>query len=198
MSTTDEPYGDPETRTRILTTTWDLIADQGSSLKLSEVAHRSGVSRQAIYLHFGDRNGLLLALVAHMDATLALGESLAEVFAAPSGAELLERAMRLNTDFWAAVRPVAQVLASAQYDDEALGAAWRDRMQVRQATFAAMIQAIADRGELADHWTTDAASGLLYAVAHFDAWRELIYHLNWSEDRYVENITQLLRRSLLA
>ena len=48
--------------------------------------------------------------------------------AAPTGDELLERAMQLNTDFWTAVCPVAQVLEAAQHDDEALGAAWRDRM----------------------------------------------------------------------
>ncbi len=198
MSTSSGSYGDPETRTRILTATWELIADRGSSLKLSEVAEHAAVSRQAVYLHFGDRNGLLLALVQHMDDTLALGESLAKVFAAPTGAQLLERAMRVNTDFWTGVLPVAQVLEAAQYDDDALGAAWRDRMQLRQTVFTLMIQQIADRGELADHWTIDDAAAVLYAVAHFDTWRELTRHLQWTDDRYVDNLTQLLRRSLLA
>lgn len=132
-----------------------------------------------------------------MDDTLALGESLAEVFAAPTGSELLERAMRVNTGFWTGVLPVAQVLEAAQYDDEALGAAWRDRMHLRQTTFTMMIQQIADRGELADQWTIDGAAAVLYAVAHFDTWRELTQHLNWTNDHYVENFTQLLSRSLL-
>jgi AcrR family transcriptional regulator len=198
LSTSLGPYGDPETRTRILTATWELIAVSGATVKLSDVATRAAVSRQAVYLHFGDRNGLLLALVQHMDDSLALGESLAEVFAAPTGAQLLERAMRVNTEFWTAVRPVAQVLEAAQYDDEALGAAWRDRMQLRLSLFTRMIQQIADRGELADHWTIDDAAGVLYATAHFDTWRELVNHLNWTDDHYVEIVTQLLQRSLLA
>jgi len=197
MSTPSGSYGDPETRTRILTATWDLIAERGSSLKLSEVAEHATVSRQAVYLHFGDRNGLLVALVQHMDDTLALGESLAEVFAATTGAELLERAMRVNAEFWAAVLPVAQVLEAAQYDHEALGAAWRDRMQFRQTVFTTVIQEIADRGELADHWTIGDAAGVVYAVAHFDTWRELTRHLDWTADRYVENVTRLLRGALL-
>jgi AcrR family transcriptional regulator len=198
MSTNAGSYGDPETRTRILAVTWELVADRGSSLKLSEVAERAGVSRQAVYLHFGDRNGLLLALVNHMDETLDLGASLAHVQAAPTGAELLERAMRLNTDFWTAVCPVAQVLEAAQHDDEALGPAWRDRMKLRQMAFGMMIQRLADQHELAAEWTVEDASALLYAVAHFDTWRELIHELHWTDDHYVEAMTRLLCRSLLA
>ncbi|MGF1467540.1 MAG: TetR/AcrR family transcriptional regulator [Sandaracinaceae bacterium] len=196
MST--EAYGHPETRARILTATRELIAVHGARLKLSQVAQRAGVSRQALYLHFGDRQGLLLALVAHMDQTLQLGESLAHVHAAPTGAELLRRAMQLNTEFWAAVRPVAQVLEAAQYHDEALGAAWRDRMRLRRRTFAAMIERLAERGELADAWTPETATALLYAVAHFDTWRELTEHLGFSDDAYAEAVGQLLCRALLA
>ncbi len=198
MSTDGGTYGDPETRSRILAATGELVADRGSSLKLSDVAERAGVSRQAVYLHFGDRNGLLLALVHHMDETLELGESLARVHAASNGAELLERAMRLNTDFWAAVHSVAEVLEAAQYDDEALGAAWRDRMKLRQRVFAMMIQQLADHEELSAEWTIEDASAVLYAVAHFDTWRELTHQLRWTEDHYVEAMTRLLCRSLLA
>jgi AcrR family transcriptional regulator len=197
MSTDPDSYGDPETRARILAVTWELVAERGSSLKLSDVAERAGVSRQAVYLHFGERNGLLLALVHHMDETLDLGESLAHVHAASNGADLLERAMRLNTEFWAAVHPIARVLEVAQHDDEALGAAWRDRMELRQGVFARMIQQLADHGELSAEWTIEDASALLYAVAHFDTWRELTHRLNWTDDHYVEAMTRLLCRSLL-
>jgi len=198
MSTTAGSYGDPGTRTRILAAAWEVMAERGSSLKLSDVAQRAGVSRQAVYLHFGDRNGLLLALVHHMDETLELGDALAHVRSAPTSATLLERAMRLNTEFWTAVHPVAQVLEAAQHDDEALGAAWRDRMQLRQITFGMMVQQVADHGELAEEWSVEDASALLYAVAHFDTWRELTRQLNWTDDYYVAAMTRLLQRSLLA
>ncbi|MDH4278363.1 MAG: TetR/AcrR family transcriptional regulator, partial [Acidimicrobiia bacterium] len=79
----------------------------GTSLKLSDVAERASVSRQAIYLHFGDRSGLLVALVQHMDEQLNLTESLGAVTAASDGGSVLEAAMRLNTTFWAQVLPVA-------------------------------------------------------------------------------------------
>lgn len=197
MSITDS-YGDPGTRSRILDATWELVAEQGARLKLADVAARASVSRQAVYLHFGDRAGLLVALVQHMDQTLDLGPSLAEVYAAPDGASLLEAGLRLNAKFWAQVLPVAQVLQAAQHDDDALRAAWRDRMQFRQATFRQMIAAIAERGELNEAWTVDDAAATLYAVAHFDTWRELVVELGWSDDRYVESLSRLLRHALLA
>lgn len=190
-------YGDPETRNRILRATWELVAEQGAQLKLVDVAARASVSRQAVYLHFGDRAALLVALVNHMDESLDLGESLAAVHAAPDGAALIEAAMRLNTTFWAQVFPVAQVLEAAQHNDEALGAAWRDRMQFRHATFRAMIETLDKRDELAEVWTHDDAAATLYAVAHFDTWRELVIELGWSDDRYVQSMTRLLHRALL-
>lgn len=190
-------YGDPSTRTRLLDAAWALVAEQGSLIRLADVAARASVSRQAVYLHFGDRAGLLIALVNHMDESLDLSESVARVHAAPDGAALLEAAMRLNTGFWSQVLPVAQVLEAAQHDDPALGAAWRDRMRFRQATFRQMVNTLADRGELAEDWTIDDAAATLYAVAHFDTWRELVIELGWSDDRYVESMTHLLRRALL-
>ena len=39
------------------------------AVKLEDVASRAGVSRQSVYLHFGSRAGLLLALVAHVEAS---------------------------------------------------------------------------------------------------------------------------------
>lgn len=197
MSTTPE-YGAPETRRRILEATWELLAEHGARIRLADVAARASVSRQALYLHFGDRTGLLIALVRYMDDTLDLGEALSEVHAAPDGPRLLHAAMRLNTAFWTQVHPVARVLEAARHDDEALAAAWGDRMRFRQATFLAMIETLAERGQLAAEWTIDDAAATLYAVAHFDTWRELVDELGWSDDHYVASMTRLLGRSLLA
>lgn len=194
---TSSSYGDPATRDRILRATHELVVRDGAAFTLVDVATGAAVSRQAIYLHFGDRSALLVALVQHMDDTLDLGASLSAVHAAPDGASLLDAAMRLNTTFWAQVAPIARVLEAAQHDDQALGAAWRDRMQFRQATFRAMVQTLRDRDELDDVWTVDDAAATLYAVAHFDTWRELVDELGWDDDQYVRAMTRLLRRALL-
>ena len=144
------------------------------------MADRAGVSRQALHLHFGDRQGLILALVRHMDETLDLDEQLAHVLAAEDGSELLERAMRLNTEFWAKVAPVASILVATGGDDAALAAAWRDRMTYRRGTFRGMAERIDGWGELADPWTVEDAADLLFAVTHFDSWSELTGELGWN------------------
>ncbi len=190
-------YGDPETRQRMLEVTRELLLERGSGLRLRDVAERAGVSRQALYLHFGDRQGLILALVRHMDETLELAERLAHVYAAEDGRQLLERAMRLSTEFWAEVAPVASVLVERHVDD-ALRRAWRDRMAVRRETFRRMAEQLDELGDLAPAWDLDDASDLLYAVTHFDSWRELTAELGWSDDHYVEAMSRLLGRALLA
>ena len=191
-------YGDPATRTRLLDAAWTEIAEQGAGLTLGAVATRAGVSRQALYLHFGDRAGLLVALVQHMDESLDLGPSLAAVQAASDGPSLIEALMRLNASFWRHVLPVARVLESSQDTDDALGAAWRERMTFRQATFRGMIETLDERGDLAVAWTVDDAAGVLYAVAHFDTWRELVVRLAWSDDRYVDVMSRTLSTALLS
>lgn len=189
-------YGDPETRHRILEVTRELLLMRRSGLRLQEVAERAGVSRQALYLHFGDRQGLILALVRHMDETLELGDLLAHVYAAKDGRQLLERAMRLSTEFWRKVAPVASVLMATPEDD-ALRAAWRDRMAFRRATFQRMVERLDELGDLASSWDVDDASDLLYALTHFDSWRELTGELGWSDDHYVEAMSTLLGGALL-
>ena len=190
-------YGNPETRRRILEVTREVLVERGSGLRLQEVAERAGVSRQALYLHFGDRQGLILALVRHMDETLELDDLLAHVYAAKGGRQLLERALRLNTEFWAQVSPVAGVLAGSD-QDEALQAAWRDRMAFRRATFRRMVERLDELGELAPAWDPGDAAELLYVLTHFDSWRELTRELGWSHDHYVEAMSGLLGRALLA
>jgi AcrR family transcriptional regulator len=181
----------------MLEVTQELLEERGPGLRLQEVAERAGVSRQAIHLHFGDRQGLILALVRQMDETLELAELLERVYAAEDGRQLLERAMRLNTEFWAKVAPVASVLAGSQQDD-ALREAWRDRMTFRRQAFRRMTEQLDQLGELAPSWDVDDASDLLFAVTHFDSWRELTGELGWSDDHYVEAMSKLLGRALLA
>ncbi|CAN5621245.1 hypothetical protein BH23ACI1_BH23ACI1_32920 [soil metagenome] len=190
-------YGDPATRERILATTRALVAERGPKLKLSDVADLAGVSRQTVYLHFGDRTGLLVALVQYMDGKLALEESLTHLFQAETGAEVIARMMALHGRFSASIDPVALMLEGAQYDDEALGAAWRDRMHFRHQVHQKIVQRIADLGALAQEWPLETAADLLYALTLPGPWRELTRELGWTQSRYVDAMTLLLGKALL-
>lgn len=190
-------YGDPETRQRILAVTQEVIAEKGAAMSVKDVAAQAGVSRQAVYLHFGDRTGLVLALVRDMDEQLALPAIVAGILAADSGAGVIRGAVEAHVPFNQAIDPIARILEAAQYTDEALATAWRDRMSFRRNAHRAFVQRIADLGELADGWSVDTAADLFYSTTMIGPWRELTGPLGWSQERYVADVTGLLQRALL-
>lgn len=190
-------YGDPETRRRVLQATWEMIEEQGASPTLSQVADRADVSRQAVYLHFGDRAGLLVALVRFMDEHLRLDDAAVHVQQALDGSEALKRMLQAIAGFAAAVDPVAQVLEAEQYRDTSVSAAWRDRMRGRRAMTRSIVEAIEAEGDLADGWDVTTATDLCYTLTMPGVWRELTRELGWTAEQYVDNLWRLLRDSLL-
>lgn len=162
-----------------------------------DIAARAGVSRQTLYLHFGDRAGLLVELVQFMDETLGLEDLVARVFAAESSAEIIDRTMELYAVMAPQIDPVAAVLEASQHEDAAIGAAWRNRMDNRQRVHREIVQRIAEASELAEMWTIDSATELFYAITLPGPWRELTQELGWSDEDYRRHFTTFLQRALL-
>lgn len=192
-----ERYGDPETRDRILRATWDLVPALGPGLRVADVADRAGVSRQAVYLHFGDRGGLLLALVAWSDEMLGLGTLAGRVWAASSGVAALDRMIEVHATYAPRIDAVARVLEVHHYQDPALAAAWRDRMNSRREAHRQIIKRIKQEDRLAAGWTIDSATDLFYALTMPSPWRELTEERGWSAQQYASRMKRLLRRALL-
>lgn len=195
-SNEDGTYGDPATRLRILRAAWELVAERGD-VPVGEVARHAGVSRQTVYLHFRDRGGLLLALVVHMDEALGLGESLAHVFAAPTGEEAMARAVVVHSTFNPGIDAVARVLEGVAARDDPLALVWRDRMAFRRQVHRDIVARLADEGQLAPEWTVEVATDLFHTVTLPASWRELTQHGGWSAHDYVDGMTRLLRRALV-
>ncbi|MFP3944534.1 MAG: TetR/AcrR family transcriptional regulator [Alphaproteobacteria bacterium] len=198
MSSRDSSFGTPETRHRILEATWRLIERKGVSPRLADVAGEAGISRQAIYLHFGDRAGLMVALVEHIDQSFGKEDIVRHIFDAPSGAEVLDRMIEGLSVYTARVDKVARVLEAAQYQDEAIAAAWRNRMNSRRAQITAIIRRIAGEGKLVKGWSVETAADLCYTVTMPGPWRELTHELGWTPEQYAEHVKRLLRRSFIA
>lgn len=191
-----ERYGDPGTRERLFKAAWDLALEQGPSLRLADVAARAGVSRQAVYLHFGDRTRLLLALLAWGDKDLKLGDLLERVTQAGSGVEALERMVEVHAAYSPRIDALARLLEAHQYADPAVAAALRERLDFRRAAHREVIARMAADGDLADGWTVAAAADLFFAVTLATPWRELTGACGWSAKQYAERMSRLLRRAL--
>ena len=197
MSSEEAFYGDPETRRRILQAAWELLEQQGAGVKLVDVADKAGVSRQAVYLHFGDRSGLLVALVDFIDVSLGAVQLRAHIHGGATGVESLQRWIQTMSWYTAKIDRVTQVLESSQYQDEALAAAWRDRMGRRQMHIRSIVERIAAEGRLAERWSVDAVVELLYVVTMPGPWRELTRELGWTAEQYTQNLTRLVQSALL-
>ncbi len=197
MSSVSSHYGDPDTRQRILTMAWELLDEKGSELTLGDVADRAGVSRQSVYLHFGDRSGLFVALVDYVDREFGSEKLRSYVFGAPSGVETLRRWVESMSWYTGKIDRITQVMEWSQYDDEALAAGWRNRMNRRQAMLLGVAERIAGEGRLADTWTPAEAADLVYVITMPGPWRELTREIGWTEAQYQERIWKLLELSVL-
>jgi AcrR family transcriptional regulator len=198
MSTSPPAYGDPDTRRRILDAAWALLEERGTGIRIADVAAKAGVSRQAVYLHFGDRVSLFVALGDHIDVSFGRDDLRKHVFGAPSGVESLRRWVQTMSWYTAKIDSVSRILELAADSDEALSAVWRDRMTGRRGHVRRIAERIAADGQLADGWTAEAAADLVFTVTLPGPWRVLTSVLDWSEEQYAEEITGLLERSILA
>ena len=197
MSSPAAPYGDPETRRRILDAAWALLEERGTGIRIADIADKAAISRQAVYLHFGDRSSLFVALGDYIDVSFGRDRLRAHVFRAPTGVESLRRWVQTMSWYTAKIDPVSRILELAAESDEALAAVWKDRMTGRRGHVRRIADRMAAEGQLANGWTAEAAADLIYTVTLPGPWRVLTSVAGWSKKRYAREITKLLERSLL-
>ena len=170
-----------------------LEAEPRPDIGLEQVAKRAGVSRQAIYLHFGSRGALLLALAKHVDESEGLSELTRRVREAETAREALDRLAWLNAEYEPRIRAVARAHDLARRGDPELEAAWQDRMRARRALYAQVVKRLADEGELAHRLTANEAVDLVWALLSSGVHEDLVVDLGWSRRRYEQRIRSLLR-----
>lgn len=190
--------GDPGTRVRILEAARALLeAQPPHEVRMEDVGDAAGVSRQAVYLHFGSRGGLLLALVDHIDRREGLGEMLPRVWESASGVEALGRFVELVAEITPRIDAIALALESARATDEAAAEAWDDRMAGRLRTARRLAEWLDEDGALRDGWTVAEAADLIWAATAIHTWRDLVVERGWPAERYVRRVREMLLRALV-
>lgn len=191
-------YGDPATRRRILDVGLRLASELGPSMRLIDVARDAGVSHQGLYLHFGGRDGLLLALLPHMIESFDLHRRYEEVTGAADGREALVRMVSFLATMNARLDTIGWVLEEAQHLDEEFGRDWKQRVTgVRGVIERDVVDRLASEGLLRSEWTTSDATDLIVALTTLGSWRELTRELGWNVDEYCSNVVRILETSLL-
>lgn len=191
-------FGDPETRARILESARELAESMGPAMRLADVAAHAGVSRQAVYLHFGDRAGLVLALLEHMQLAYGVHAMTERVTGARTPAQRLRRLVDLLATLNGHVDRVGWLFDEAQHLDEAFGRDWRNRARGVRAFIEQQVRAVAEAGALDPRWDVAGATDFVFAVTSLGSWRELTRDLGLSNRAYLQRVRSWVVDLLLA
>ena len=185
----------PTTRTRILDATRDLLdCNPGTAARMSDIAKRAGVSRQALYLHFPNRTELFIATTRHQDAAYDIDRQLAPSRAAATGQERLTAFITAWGSYIPHIFGVAKTLMSLKETDAEAAQAWDARMADMREGCAAAVAALARDGDLL--MEEEAATDLLWTLLSIPTWEHLTRLCGWSQDRYLSETTRLARLAL--
>jgi AcrR family transcriptional regulator len=187
-----------ETREKILQAAVRKLEESGGrGVRMGDIAKETGISRQAVYLHFATRTDLLIAATLYRGDMLGVEDRLAPSRAASTGVERL----KLYIEFWGNFIPefygVAKALMMAQDTDSAAAAAWRDRMLAMRDGCRAAIDALHADGMLAQEWTRPKATDALMAILQVPNWEYLTIECGWSNREYIRRMSVLAQRTFV-
>ncbi len=179
-----------ETRTNILETAWNLMAEQRQlNVGMAEIAAAAGVTRQTLFLAFGNRAGVLVAMARHQDTR---GDDVAAMRKiAATGGDIA--ALHAFVDAWLnylpSVYPVAIQLETSSLSDADANAAWQDRIfsqGVRMGLDRILGQLVARGGLRADQDPSRLADLCLTLLVP-SAWRYLVVERGWTEAAFASS-----------
>ena len=185
------------THERILAATWTLMEESKDlNVRIADIAAAAGVSRQAVYLHFGNRANLLLAAVRYRDENSpTAGIRLAAT------TDPVPEALTAFVERWFAhiprIQPIAQLLSAASQTDPEARVAWDDRMNLLRRNSLSLAKRLAEAGLLRPEWTAERAADWIWHRTHLDGWRHLVAERGWDAEDYGRRVAASLRRDLL-
>lgn len=187
-----------DTREKILKAAARMLVEHGGKgARMADIAKETGISRQALYLHFKSRTDLLIAATLYVGDRLDVESRLAPSRAATSGVERL----RLYIDFWGNFLPeiygVGKALMMVQDADEAAAAAWADRMDAMRDGCRAAIDALLADGSLAEGWTRKKAIDAFWTMLLVPNWEALTIDCGWSKTDYIRRMQTIAERTFV-
>ncbi|MEX0338347.1 MAG: TetR/AcrR family transcriptional regulator [Arenibacterium sp.] len=185
------------TRSRIIQATRDLLEDgSGSAVRMSDIAKRAGISRQALYLHFPNRADLLVAAARHVDETANIDARLLASRNADSGQERLAAFVAAWGNYIPVIYGMAKAFWAMMDHDEEARVAWHDRMRAMKEGCTAAVLALENDGDLSSVLTVEEASDLLWVLLSVRNWEQFRFECGWTQDAYLRHIQYSAERIL--
>jgi len=188
----------PETRKRILKATLELLESAPKkSVRMSDIAKRAGISRQALYLHFSTRAELLIATTFYLDDITGAEEKLVPSRTAKSGIERLDAFIEAWGAYLPEVYGLAKALLSMKDTDEAAAEAWNQRMQDMKEGCEAAILALQTDGTLSPEYSKEDATDILWTMLSVRNWEQLTVECGWPHEKYVTTLKALVKSTFV-
>jgi AcrR family transcriptional regulator len=160
---------------------------------MAAVAERAGVTRRAVYPHFGSRAELLTGLFDFLGQTERVGDSLRRVWAAPDAAAALQEGTAHLGRVHPRVLAVHLAIEHVRRSDPEAAAYWERVMGNWRAGCRRLAAWLHDEGRLAEPWTPASAADMLWALMSFDVLECLLVHRGWTPERYAGHMAALPR-----
>ena len=174
-----------------------MVERNGQGVRMRDVADAAGVSRQAVYDHFGSRAELMVATARYGDEVRGLEGRLGRYRAAERGVDRLGAFIEFWGNYIPEIYGIARAMLAARDTDEAVAAAWDDRMAVVQEACRDIVGRLRRDGMLAPGWSKEEAGDLLWAMLSIGNWENLTLERSWSVDQYVEKMQALAKRAFV-
>jgi len=189
----------PNTRNRILKAALNLLeASQGQGVRMTDIAKRAGITRQALYLHFGTRAELLNATTHYLDEIMGSEERLVPSRTAQSGIERLDAFIEAWGAYIPEIYGIAKALLAMKDTDEAAAEAWDQRMQDMREGCEAAIKALHGDNMLSADHSPKQATDILWTMLSVRNWEQLTIECGWPQKKYVKTLKLLARQVFVA
>lgn len=185
------------TRAAILDAALRLLEGHGyHAVGLAAVGREAGVSRQAIYLHFGSKANLLKALVDDLNEKYVFPTfERCGVWESASGIDALNAYVEVVALTTPPILAVANAVDVARRSDPEAEAIWQLPTRGRYSDCLRIARWLALDGTLAPDWKNADAARFLWAATSIRVFEELTSH-GWSRSRYTRHLQRSLRAAL--
>jgi len=165
---------------------------------MDEIARESAVTRQAAYLHFKTKRGLLLALVEHIDNSRDVFDRVETIWKSADALSALAVAARVAAHTNAEVCRIGLALDAARRWDPDFEAAWQDRMQMRLARYSRLAKWLQREKSLGPGWSVRQAASFLWTATSISTYELLVHDMGFSARRYEALLLTTLQATLQA
>lgn len=190
--------GDRSTRAAILEAARDVFEEHGYGAGLEKVADEAGVSRQAVYLHFGSKGALLTELARYEHERTGIA-ALADrtVWSAPDATAALDAWVVLLVAFMPKILGFVKAVDGARRSDPDAAMVWQDQSEDRLQGCRRLARWLKREGALTQGWTVTDAADVIWVIASPRTYEELVVDRGWTPRRFTRHLQVTLHRALL-